>query len=290
MKILLFILCTITIFHLPACKNTKNPLINETNSLDHLKVVGKVTLENQNEHSNCLIYISELGRGVSSDSIGFFTLPFYDSDSLYSGIFKIYYYLADYRLDSALLKLNKGTVEFGAYSVDSLGRLPDRNLNQILSIESGTNQEIYRIGDQLTFWAKLINLMDTELRIAIYSPYTEFGPISLYRSHENLSFPISPPDIVPAGKLVILYKNGFYLGQASYLVPQGRFINDSLRVIEPSKYYVYPHFDVYVPADNVPEELQKFIKEEWRYIHLGSPPQMDRFPNKYNLPVIEIIE
>ena len=37
---------------------------------------GKVTLENQTEHSNALVYIDSLNRGVSTDSSGNYTILF----------------------------------------------------------------------------------------------------------------------------------------------------------------------------------------------------------------------
>ena len=84
---------------------------------------GKVILQNQTEHSNALVYIDILNRGVSSDSSGNYTFHFTKQDSIYCGEFKVYYFLNDYDMDSAKIMLVNGKVKLDTLDIDSEGKI-----------------------------------------------------------------------------------------------------------------------------------------------------------------------
>lgn len=100
-----FFVIIITALIALSCKhNLTNP---PEEPLFSTTLTGKVVLENQTEYSNTLVYIDSLNRGVSTDSSGNYTLIFNEADSVYSGVFKVLYFLYDYDVDSAKIVLDK---------------------------------------------------------------------------------------------------------------------------------------------------------------------------------------
>jgi hypothetical protein len=106
-------------------------------------------IENQTEHSNALVYIDSFNRGVSTDSSGNYTLLFIEEDSVYSGVFKLIYFLNDYDMDSAKIVLVNGKVKLDTLDVDSEGRIETREMKQIVLVDGWTDKQEYRIGNTL---------------------------------------------------------------------------------------------------------------------------------------------
>ena len=106
---------------------------------------GKVILENQTEHSNALVYLDSLNRGVGTDSSGNYSMQFSDEDSIYNGTFKILFFVNEFEMDSAQYVLVNGKVKLDSLDVDSVGNLPTKELKQLLLIEGWTDKHEYRI-------------------------------------------------------------------------------------------------------------------------------------------------
>jgi hypothetical protein len=246
---------------------------------------GKVILQNQTEHSNALVYIDSLNRGVSTDSSGNYIFKFTEQDYAYSGEFKVRYFLNDYDMDSAKIMLVNGIVKLDTLDVDSQGQLKTKGLKQIILIEGWTDKAEYRVGDKVTFTARVTNLSNRTIHIFIGSCngilsnfvflYNDkYQPFTLGGVHDALTLDCDiylPPGRYYEGKIgykIFEYKPLIldeYIVTTGFLV-EGRLLNQ------------------------FQNKFSRYVLEEWYKIHRGISPKYDRFPNKYNFPHITIIK
>jgi len=251
---------------------------------------GQVYLENQTEHSNALVYIDSLDRGVGTDSTGYFCIQFCDSDSIYNGQFKVYYFLEDYDLDSALFQLENGEVILDSCDVDCTGYLTTKYLEQILLVDGWTDRTDYRIGDTLVFTARFTNLSDRTLHLFIPSAWIPLGSIALYRNNNYPAYYITPPDPIQYELDIFIFVGGVRVSTVANLVPAGTYLINDFWPLLPAEYIVVPVFFIEDRPVATPDRMESFIKDRWNGLHQGSSPQLDVFPNKYECPHVNIIE
>jgi hypothetical protein len=251
---------------------------------------GKVILENQTEHSNTLLYLDSLNRGVSTDSSGNYSLYFTDEDTIYSGVFKIYYFVNEFEMDSAQYVLVNGKVKLDSLDVDSVGNLPTKELKQLLLIEGWTDKQEYRIGDTIIFTARFTNVTNRMVHIFIYSCWQPFGFVGLYNEKHSPSYIISPCDPVAADCDIYLQPNDFYEGTVAYTIRDGDYCGN-FRPLPIDEFIVVA--DLFIEGRRMnlwTNPLDNFIGKEWYKIHRGGTPKLDWYPNKYKYPIIRIIE
>lgn len=251
---------------------------------------GKVLLENQIEHSNALVYLDSLNRGVSTDSSGNYSLQFSDLDTSYNGVFKIYYFVNEFDKDSALYFLVKGKVKLDTLDVDSEGNLPQKALKQLLRIEGWTDKHEYRIGDTIVFTARFTNVTNRTVHIFIPSIFNQLGYVSL--DNENIpSFFLSPCDPVTLDMDIFLFPTQFYEGIVSYTIRDKNYCIIGVPPLLPDDYVVVA--DLFIEGRLLnywTNKMEKFIGNEWYKIHRGVKPKLDWYPNKYKYPVIKVIQ
>ena len=259
------------------------------------KLKGSVILENQTEYSNALIYIDSLNRGVSTDSSGNFTINFSEKDSVYSGVFKIVYFLNDYDIPdekfdskfssgySAKIILVKGKVKLDTLDVDSEGNIKTKLMKQIVRVEGWTDKSEYHIGDTITFTPRVTNLSGRTVHIV-----TTICGGSLGRN-----------DFLYNEKYVTFYLNGPPReNECSIDIQSGQYfegtVSDIIFEYQPliaDKYIVGTPLQIEGRTLNpFDTKLYKYIAEEWFKIHRGASSKLDLFPNKYNFPHIKIIK
>ena len=179
---------------------------------------GRIILENQTEHSNALVYIDNLNRGVSTDSSGNYTFQFNKKDSVYSGEYKVLYFLINYERDSAKIVLVKGKVKLDTLDVDSEGKIKAKEMKQIYSVEGWTDKQEYRIGDYLKYTERRTNLSD---RTLLFSGGGDSAPLPwviLY--NENYPpIPLNPHDPYGTDFNLFLKVGEYYEGSVKYKVP-----------------------------------------------------------------------
>lgn len=253
-------------------------------------IQGRVILENQTEHSNCLVYIDSLDRGTGTDSSGFYSFQFAEHDTVYSGIFTVYYFLYDYDLDSAQIKLVNGKVQLDTCDVDSAGSLKLKQMKQILLIDGWTNRQEYQIGDTLIFTARFKNLTDRTLHLFIYSAFNDLGYVILYRNFHYPQYIISPLDPVARDLDIFLYPAGVRTATVGYVIPSGAWLPDTLYPLLPAEYIVIAFFEIKDRDAPIFVKVDNFIFNNWPNIHIGKEPEIDRFPNKYKYPKVSIID
>lgn len=250
---------------------------------------GKVILENQNEHSNALVYLDSLNRGESTDSSGNYSLQFSEEDSIYDGIFKIYYFVNEFEMDSAQYVLVGGKVKLDSLYVDSVGNLPTKELEQLLLIEGWTDKKEYRAGDLIAFTGRFTNMTHRMIHIFIPSCWQPFGFVSLYNENYH-SYNLSPCDPVAADCDIYLQPNDFFEGQVVYIIPDGYYCDNPIPL--PMEEFIVVA-DLFIEGRRMnfwTNPLDNFIGKEWYKLHRGKTPKLDWYPNKYKYPIIKVIE
>ena len=264
------------------------PIDIDTTLTNELK--GKVILENQTEHSNTLVYLDSLNRGASTDSSGFFFLQFSENDTIYNGVFMVYYFVNEFEMDSAMYVLVNGKVKLDSLDVDSEGNLPTKDLKQLLLIEGWTDKTEYRIGDTIEFTANFTNVTNRAVHINIATYFNQLGYVFLYNENHSAPFVLSPCDPIGLDFNTNLIPGQFYQGRVFYLIPDGYYCGDFVPLI-PDEFIVVA--DLFIEGRLLnfwTNKLDNFIVLEWEKLHRGKAPSIDWFPNKYNYPIINIIE
>ena len=106
---------------------TSSPLGENQLSLGKRQLKGSVLLSDGVTPSDIYVWLDGFNIGTRTDETGHFNLtlpaPASQSGGGISGAFHIYYYLANYSLDSTLVGINKGEFIFGQNGVSSKGEL-----------------------------------------------------------------------------------------------------------------------------------------------------------------------
>lgn len=254
------------------------------------KLKGKVSLENQTEHSNALVYLDSLNRGVGTDSTGSYTIIFSDEDSIYNGVFTLHYFVNEFGMDSAKYAFVNGKVKLDSLDVDKDGNLPDKNMKQLLRVEGWTDKLEYRIGDTIIYTAKFTNLSDRKIHVFIPNCWGTFGYVSLY--NENYpSFSLIGCDPVTADCDIDIYPQGFYEGTGAFTIRDSNYCIINVEPLLPDQYIVVA--DLFIDGRLLnfwTNKMDNFIGKKWYKLHRGNSPKLDWYPNKYKFPTVSIIE
>jgi hypothetical protein len=250
---------------------------------------GKVILENQTENSNALVYLDSLNRGVGTDSSGNYTLIFSEEDSIYNGIFKIFYFVNEFEMDTAQYVLVNGKVKLDSLDVDSEGNLPTKELEQLLLIEGWTDRQEYRTGDTLHFTARFTNVTNRTVHVFIYSIFSVLGYVSLY----NEKYPAIWLNLCVISNLdadLYISPNDFYEGIVAYIIPESDYCNVNNPPLLPDDYIVVTDLFIESRLFDVQNKFNRYVWEEWYKLDRGKTPKLDWFPNKYKFPHVKIIQ
>ncbi len=121
----LFALALLLLYFFAGC--TSSPLGENQISLGKRQLKGSVLLSDGVPPSDIYVWLDGFNIGTRTDEKGHFDLvlpaPASQAGGGISGAFHIYYYLANYSLDSTLVGISKGEFIFGQNGVSSKGEL-----------------------------------------------------------------------------------------------------------------------------------------------------------------------
>ncbi len=283
-KILLSQLALLLILASCSEKGVEPPLAYPTHTT---KIHGKVILENQTEHSNALIYISGINRGVSSDSSGNYTLIFTEADSTYTGTYDLIYYLNDYDSLNTKIYLEKGKVKLDTLDVDKDGKIAPIELKQLLRVEGWTDKSEYKIGDKMTFTVRFTNVSDK--KVEIMRPGYVFY-VGIYNDIQLYPYGLSNPDPMGADWGKDLLPGEYHQDIISYRIPEGDIIDNIKRPLLPGEYLIITSIVINNRLPDYDDVFRRYVRFEWYKIARGKSPKYDYNPNKYIFPHIQIIE
>ncbi|MDX9924408.1 MAG: hypothetical protein RBS48_06545 [Ignavibacteriaceae bacterium] len=283
-KILLSQLALLLILASCSEKGVEPPLAYPTHTT---KIHGKVILENQTEHSNALIYISGINRGVSSDSSGNYTLTFTEADSAYTGEYNLVYFLNDFDSLNAKIYLEKGKVKLDTLDVDKDGKIAPIELKQLLRVEGWTDKSEYKIGDKMTFTVRFTNVSDKKVEIKRPGYYF---PVNLYNDLKLYPYSLSNSDLMGADWGKDLLPGEYHQDIISYRIPEGDIIDNIKRPLLPGEYLIITSIVINNRLPDYDDVFRRYVRFEWYKIARGKSPKYDYNPNKYIFPHIQIIE
>jgi hypothetical protein len=128
---------------------TKNTLFNEQmESSDGLTIRGKIVLDKDSPADSIFIWLGVLNLGTYTDLQGGFTLHLPPPESQpqrgVSGTYGLYYYVANYKIDSSLVTLLNGKFIYNKSDLNKEGRIRETiTLKKLLTINADISPASY---------------------------------------------------------------------------------------------------------------------------------------------------
>ncbi len=124
---------------------TTNPFFEDKiKSYDKQNIKGNVVLQGEKNNAGIVVYLEEFEIFTKTDRNGDFkiTIPqaYTQSGTGITGLFKIYYYVANYKLQQSTVFINRGEFVFGEAALTDEGVIRDRLiLQKLLDIRTDVN-------------------------------------------------------------------------------------------------------------------------------------------------------
>jgi len=149
--LLLFILTLLIAF----C--TSNPFFGDNDTVpDNLKISGKVTLQEEMDHSNIFVWLRGINAKTSTNEHGNYSLQLPNPKSLpggalaWNGELPLYYYMDNYRIDSTMLFILNGEIKPNQENITNSGKVKvDNELKKIIHISSFCDPDKITAGDSV---------------------------------------------------------------------------------------------------------------------------------------------
>ena len=130
---------------LPQC--TRNPIADNKIQPKNLTVTGSVHLSDATLPAGVFVWLEGFKLSTMTDSAGQFRLqlppPQTQPGGGLSGMFKIYYYVANYKFAVSTLAVVDGSFVYGERAIDKNGRIGRITLQKLMDIESVVSPAIF---------------------------------------------------------------------------------------------------------------------------------------------------
>lgn len=172
---------------------SENGLFDQKISSDqHNLIRGRVQLSGEENQDSIYVWLDGLNLTTYTDSSGDFMLELPPSELQpgggLSGVFKLYYFLANYKIQHSVLYLIDGKIERNKGDIDNEGSIyPEIWLTKLLDIQTETNPAkigINYTGDVITK-IYLTNMVDTVRVNSFLFPWGEPGALIIERDSEG---------------------------------------------------------------------------------------------------------
>ena len=266
---------------------TRNPIGDTTDIIDLSIIKGKVTLNDNATPDNVFIWLQDSDATARTDETGSFELHIPSATTQtgggLNGIYKLYFYLANYTLDSANVFIRNGLAEFNSNDIDKNGTIRKNiRLNKLLDIS--TSIEPASISTDfvgyLTATITLQTTMDTVfVNVSKMTPYL-YQTITKFLLHKKDS-EMDYPKIIEHPMFKGTAANYYEVTTTPveiYLISAWPPLTDRVFwTYESGKYTIYPHI-VVTTNQYIPEGLLEHIEGE--FLELGKDYLY--YPLKYN--------
>ncbi len=131
-----FLVLAVTVLAQLRC--TSNPVGTDGIGNGQSRITGNVALDNENQPERVFVWLEEFDVGTYTDSQGNFSLdlPSGQNEKV-TGVFKLYFFVANYKLDFEEVAVREGAFVFDQAALDSQGRLGSpKHLKRFLSINT----------------------------------------------------------------------------------------------------------------------------------------------------------
>ena len=253
MKLLVF--CIIISIGFIGC--TGNTLFDdEISSLDGYSFHGRIKVLGSRNGGQVYTWLEEFDVGTWTDSSGYFELKLppagTQSGGGLTGEFRVYYYIANFGLQTSRIYVEKGKLQYGKLSLDEKGAIRGEiSLAQILEITTHTDSIIYsEYSGHITIDVSLQNLIDT-VEVEYLSIYDDtFDGLFLRADTVDMdqAITISYSEIKKSFIITNLSELAMTLWVSKYL-------------FQPGDYYMIPY--LYVKQKDLPLSLLRSITEQY---------------------------
>jgi len=139
-----FKIAVLLLLYVLASSCVENPFFGKNDQPQlKLKVTGTVLMENEIDHSDIFVWIEGFDIGTKTDSKGDFKLTLTNPELLsggalaWNGVFKIYYYVANFKYVVSEVLIKNGEFVFDRYDLTEKGELKDNiKLKPLVKIET----------------------------------------------------------------------------------------------------------------------------------------------------------
>lgn len=127
---------------------TSNPVGDDNIGDENKQISGSVQLDSDDQPERVYVWLEGFNRGVYTDTDGEFTLtlPAGENEDV-TGVFKLYFFVANYKLDTEEVAVRKGVFIYNQAGLNSEGRLlRSKILEPFLFIKSSIEPESMKFG------------------------------------------------------------------------------------------------------------------------------------------------
>ncbi len=253
---IIFLLQFVILLLVVAC--SKNPFFKDNKfSSEKSKISGIVSLNDCSSPDNVLVWLEGFDLSTRTDSLGKFALtlptPAAQPGGGLDGIYKLYFYLANYSLSSAQIVVHGGLLESANSDLGDNGELKKtQNLFRRVRIQVKVTPAVIHETDSTA--------LDITVTLqADYEPVTVKFP---YMLGNNLAA-VFVQDINPAKQYLRLINNAGYVTKQETVGTKPQewhmIINYSLSMFPPGEYDIIPY--LFIEQENVPAALWATLGE-----------------------------
>lgn len=230
---------------------TENSLFDQKINSDQFNIIrGKILLSEENNQDSIYVWLDGINQATYTDSSGDFMIELPPAELQpgggLNGVFKLYYFLANYKIKYSTLFLINGKVERSKGDIDSRGNIfPEIWLTKLLDIRTVTEPSVIETnytGDVLTK-VHLTNMVDT-VRVNTFR-WSWGAPSALVIEREHAG-----PD-----EAIIIVSNNTEWQSEVITEPTTWYMIHKFApgFFEPATYHFYPLLEVI--QEDVPPEL-----------------------------------
>ena len=247
----LILLSTVTLLlFMAGC--SKNPFFEDKKiGSNKREISGTVQLSDQSTPDNVFVWLEGFNLSTRTDSLGKFTLtlptPAAQPGGGLDGIFKLYFYVANYDLSSAQVVVHGGQLESADSDLDDKGELKTtQTLSRRLRIQVAVTPSAISAIDSVGIDIAVILQADHEPVVVRFPKMLGNNIAAIFLR-----------DIDPANNYMRMIDNAGYLTKVETVGTKSRewhmIINYSLSMFPVGEYEVIPY--LFIEQENIPAEL-----------------------------------
>ncbi len=230
---------------------TDNPFFNESIKVDELTTVrGRVVLENEVNAEGVYVWVDGFEYSTYTKEDGSFSIelpdPSVQPGGGLNGIFKVYFFCANYRISSASFVLINGKIERNKGNVSQDGTIfPDVWMPKLLDIRTELNHTLLTAAtkDSLVIKVHLTNIADTVLVRTFRQPWGAANALVILSENR------SPEEAIFLRGTTALWAEEVITHPVTWVMIY-KFPRDFFSA---GKYYFYPLLEVV--QEGVPDKL-----------------------------------
>ncbi|MFQ6115068.1 MAG: hypothetical protein ACE5NG_13470 [bacterium] len=231
---------------------TSNPLGEDEISPGSRKIMGAVELEN-NTPGRVFVWLDGFNQGTFTEPDGSFSLTLPRGNDDVSGVFRLYFYVANYELDFVEVVVKDGSFEFGQAALNSRGELrAKKRLKQFLEVSTRVTPSVVNANatTNINITVALRTVDDVDSATVVFPNTTAgfLGPVFFQNVETEEVFIFQGLPGVSTKEVVLIGLAGL---QRSLTLP---FVSLNL---PPANYEVIPY--ILVKHEVVPQELIESI-------------------------------